>query len=99
MYQTKLLKFGVQTVLSSNRIKFEQYGGLLDEAYSSCNAYMLDNQDPFDQIENDKTVEVVYSSEQDDKNTGSKRNSATINSMPRIKAADKILESIYSLYL
>lgn len=99
MYQTKLLKFGVQTVLSSNRIKFEQYGGLLDEAYSCCNAYMLDNKDPFDQIENDKTVEVVYSSEQDDKNTGSKRNSATINYMPRIKAADKILESIYSLYL
>lgn len=60
---------------------------------------MLDNKDPFDQIENDKTVEVVYSSEQDDKNTGSKRNSATINYMPRIKAADKILESIYSLYL
>lgn len=61
MYQTKLLKFGVQTVLSSNRIKFEQYDGLLDEAYSCCNAYMLDNQDPFDQIENYKTVEVVYS--------------------------------------
>ena len=99
MYQTKLLKFGVQTVLSSNRIKFEQYDGLLDEAYSCCNAYMLDNQDPFDQIENYKTVEVVYSSEQDDKNTGSKRNSGTINSIPRIMAADKVLESIYSLYL
>ena len=44
---------------------------------------MLDNQDPFDQIENDETGETVYSNDQDDENTKSSRNSAIPNFMPR----------------
>ena len=39
-----------------NKIKFEPYGDLVDEAYSHCNANMFDNQVPFGQIEYETSV-------------------------------------------
>lgn len=40
---------------NSIKFKFEQCGVLVDEAYSRYNANMIDNQDPFGQIENHET--------------------------------------------
>ena len=50
MYQNKLLKPGVQTVVKRNKNKFEAYGDLFDKARSLYNANML-------QIENVETGE------------------------------------------
>ena len=61
MYQNKRLEPGVQTVINNNRIKFEPY---VDEAYSRYDANMLENQNPFGQIENDETREAVYFNDQ-----------------------------------
>ena len=66
LYQNKHLETGVQTAVNSNKIKFEPYGDLVNEAYSHCNANMLDKQDPFGQIENGKRGEAMYSNDQDD---------------------------------
>ena len=74
--QNKLLEPGFQTVLNSNKIKFEPYGDLADEAYSRCNVNILDNQDPFGQTENDETGQAVYSNDQDDEKSESNRNSS-----------------------
>ena len=63
LYQNKHLETGVQTAVNSNKIKFEPYDDLVNEACSHCNANMLDKQDPFGQIENG---EALYSNDQDD---------------------------------
>ena len=57
--QKKLLET-VQTVINSNKIKFEPYGALFDGTFSCCNANMLGNEDFFGRIENDETEESVY---------------------------------------
>ena len=54
-YQSKILKLGVPTVVKSNKIQFEQHVDLVDDAYSSYNANILDSQDLFGQCKNDKT--------------------------------------------
>ena len=56
LYQKKLQEFDVQNVVNSNKIKFKPYVDLVGEAYSHYNDNICDNQDPFGQIENDKTV-------------------------------------------
>ena len=61
MYQNKLLEPGVQTVINNNRIKFEPY---VDEDEDVYKANMLENQNPFGQIENDETREAVYFNDQ-----------------------------------
>ena len=43
LYQNKLLEPSVQTVVNSNKIKFEPYVDLVDEVYSRYNANILDN--------------------------------------------------------
>ena len=97
MYQNKLPESGVQTEVNSNKIKFEPYADLADEAYFRYNANMVYNQDLFGQTGNDKTREAIYSSDQDDDNTESSKNSAIPNFIPRIMVDDEILESINSL--
>ena len=94
MYQNKLLGPGVQNVVNRNKIKFEPYSNLADEAYSRYNAKMLESQDSFTQIENDETGEAVCSDDQDDENTDSNINSAVPIFMPRIMVVDEILKSI-----
>ena len=94
MYQNRLLGPGVQNVVNRNKIKFEPYSNLADEAYSRYNAKMLESQDPFTQIENDETGEAVCSDDQDDENTDSNINSAVPIFMPRIMVVDEILKSI-----
>ena len=60
LYQDELLEPSVQTIVSSNKIKFEPHEDLVDEASSRYNANnMLDNQDPFGQIKNDEIREFI----------------------------------------
>ena len=37
MYQNKLQKKGVQDIVSTNKIKFEPYGDLVDQFFSQFN--------------------------------------------------------------
>ena len=78
LYQNKLLEPGVQTVVNSNKIKFEPFGNLVDDSYSRYDTNMLDNQDPFG-LTFDETGKAVCSNDQDDENTESKTNSVTPN--------------------
>ena len=48
-YQTKLQEQGVQNVV--NKMKFEPYGDVVDQAYSKFNETLINNQDPRGQIE------------------------------------------------
>ena len=90
MYQKKPPEPGVQTVVNSNKIKFEPYGDLADEAYSCYNGNMLDNPDYFGQIENNEIGEAMYFSDQGEENTKSNRNSVIPNFMSGIMVDDKI---------
>ena len=91
LYLNILLEPGVKMAVNNNKIKFEPCSDLVDEAYSCYNANMLDNQDPFIQIENDETGEAVYSN---DENTNSSRNPAIPNFKPRFIEDHQNLDSI-----
>ena len=91
MYLNTLLEPGVKMVVNNSKIKFEPCSDLVDEACSCYNANMLDNQDPFSQIENDETGEAVYSN---DENTKSSRTPAIPNFKPRFIEDHQNLESI-----
>lgn len=59
-YINKLQEQSVDEVASSNRIKFESYGTLFNEAYFIFNENLVDNQYHFGQMENDQTAEAFY---------------------------------------
>ena len=80
-----------------NETKFKPYGDLVNEACSGYNAIMFGNQDLFGRIENDETRGLVHSIYRENENTGSSRNSAVPNFMPRIMTDNEILEIINSL--
>ena len=84
LHQNKLQEQGLQDVVNANKIKFEPYGGLVDEAYSKFNEILLNNQDPQSQIENDEILEAEYSngSYSDDRETN--KATANTNFMPKI---------------
>lgn len=83
----KFLQPGIQTVITSNKIKFKPYSDFFQGNFSSYTANVLGNEDPFCQIEND----------QDDENTEPNSNYAIPNLMPRNVENTKILECINSL--
>ena len=66
--QNKRLEPGVQTVVNSNKIKFQPSVDLVDETYPLDNANMFENQACFVQIEIYETEEAVYCNDQDDEN-------------------------------
>ena len=84
LHQNKLQEQGVQDVVNANKIKFEPYGGLVDEAYSKFNEILLNNQDPQSQFENDEILEAEYSngSYSDDREINEAP--ANTNFMPKI---------------
>ena len=46
LYQNKLQQQGVQYVVNRNKIKFEPYGDLVDQAFSQFNEISINNEDP-----------------------------------------------------
>ena len=60
LYQNKLHEQLVQDVVNRNKINFEPYGGLVDQAFSLFNENSINNQDPHSQTENDETPEAEY---------------------------------------
>ena len=51
IYQNKLQDQGVQDFVNRNKIKFEPYSDLVDQAFSQFNENSINNQDPHSQIE------------------------------------------------
>ena len=45
MYQNKLQEEGVQDIVNINKMKFEPYGDLVDQAFSQFNKNLINNQD------------------------------------------------------
>ena len=60
MYQNKLQEEGVQNVVNVNKIKFEPYGGLVDQVFLQYNENLINNEDPQNQIENYETLGEKY---------------------------------------
>ena len=60
LYQNKMQQQGVQYVVNRNKIKFEPYGDLVDQAFSQFNEISINNQDPHSQIEKNETPEAEY---------------------------------------
>ena len=66
LYQNKLQEQGVQDVVNRNKIKFEPYGDLVDQAFSQFNENSINNKDPHSQIENDETPEAEHPNDSED---------------------------------
>ena len=50
LYQNKMREQGVQVMANMNKIKFEPYGDLADQAFSQFNEKSITNQDPHSQV-------------------------------------------------
>ena len=97
LYQNKLQQQGVQYVVNRNKIKFEPYGDLVDQAFSQFNENSINNQDPHSQIENEETQEAEYPNENDSEDTETNKTSAIPNFMPQVLPDDEIAKGINSL--
>ena len=95
--QNKLQEQGIQDVINRNKIKFEPYGYLLDQAFSQFNENSINNQDPHSQIENDEIPGTEYPNENDLEDTETNKTSAIPNFMPQILPDDEIAKGINSL--
>ena len=97
LYQNKLQEQLVQDVLNRNKIKFEPYGDLVDQAFSQLNENSINNQDPQRQIENDEHPGAGYFNENDSEDTEINKTFAIPNFMRQILPNDEIAKSINSL--
>ena len=99
LYQNKLQEEGVQNVVNINKIKFEPYGDLIDQAFSQFNENLINNQDPCSQIENNETPGPEYPNESDSEKGETNSNSTLPNFTPQILPDDETAEGINSLNL
>ena len=95
LYQSKLQEQGVQDVANRNKIKFEPYGDLVDQAFSQFNENSINNQDPHSQVENDEKSEAEYLNDPEDTETN--QTSAISNFMLQVLPDDEIAKGINSL--
>ena len=58
MFQNRLQEEQFQDVIKINKIKFEPYGDLVDQALVIFNENLISNQDPHDQIQNNEKPEA-----------------------------------------
>ena len=96
-YSVKLKLRRVQDGINRNKIKFEPYDDLVDQAFSAFNENSFNNQDQHSQIENYETPEVEYPNEIDSEDTETNKTSANSHFMPQILPDDKITKRINSL--
>ena len=59
-YQEHLRDEYILSVINTNRLRFEPYADLVDEAYTNLNAELSSNQDAYGQIENFETNGASY---------------------------------------
>ena len=67
-----------------NKIKFESYGDLVDQAFSHSNENSINNQDSHIKIENDETPGATYPTENDLEDAKTNKISAISTFMPQI---------------
>ena len=80
-----------------NKIKFKPHGDLVDRAYLQFNETLINNQDPYSQIENDETSEAEYLNENDSEDTETNKTSTIPTFMPQILPAGEITKGVNSL--
>ena len=97
LHQNKLQEQWGQDVVNTNKIKFESYGDLADQAYSKFNEILVNNQDPQSQIENDETPGAEYSNESCSENRETNKATSTANFMSKILPDNDIAEGKNSL--
>ena len=91
---------GVQALVNLNKIKFEPYCDLVDQAFSQFNENsLITSQNPHSQIENDETPGAEYHNENDSEETETNKTSPIANFLPKILPDDEITEGIDSLNL
>ena len=96
LYQNKFLEPGVQDIVNNNKIEFEPFGDLVEEAYLHYNEHLIGNQDPQGQIENDETEQADFN-ENHNEEIDPNRSTAFSNFMPNVWSDDEILQAINSL--
>ena len=82
-----------------NKIKFEPYGDLVDQAFSQFNENLINNQDPHSQIENDETSGAGYCNANDSEDTETNKTFAVTNFKSQTLPDDEIAKGINSLNL
>ena len=89
---------GVQDSVNINKMKFESYGELVDQAFSQFNENLISNQYPHSQTKNDEK-EGKCPNENNTEEGETNRTSSIPNFMPQILPDDEIAEDINSLNL
>ena len=97
MYQNKLQEEQVKDVTNINKMKFEPCGDLVDQAFVQFNENLINNRDPYSQIENDETLEAEYPIGSDLEVGETNRTFALPNFMQKILPENEIAEGINSL--
>ena len=81
-------------MLKINKIKFEPYGDLVDQAHSKFYETLINNKDSHNQIENFKTQGEEYPNKVDKEITERDKTSAISNFIPKTLSDDEIEEGI-----
>ena len=97
MYPNKIQEKGVKYVANINKIKFELYGDLVEQAFLQFNENLINNQDLHSQIEKDETVGAEYPSKNDSEEGETNIIFAIPNFIPQVLPDDEIAEGITSL--
>ena len=82
--------------INRNKIKFEPYSDLVNQAFSQFNGNSINNQDPHSLIKNDETPRAECHNENDSENTETNKNTIP-NFMPQVLTDEKIAKGIMFL--
>ena len=99
-YPGKLAEPGVMDIINENQQKFEPYAVIVDRAYENLNSEFVENQDALGQIQNDETVEPIYSEDTEPTEQNSQvheSNLALGDFIQKIATDDEIAANIRSL--
>ena len=79
------------------KIKFEPHGDLVDRAYMRFNETLINNQDPYSQIENGEKQQAEYPNENDSEEKETNKTSIISTFMLQILPDGEIAKGIHSL--
>ena len=97
-YQSKLCEASVLEVVNSNKQKFEPFADIVDEAFANYNENLVNNQDPYGQIDNDETEQTCEDTDENESNSSDTSvNNALPNNMPPQLSDESISENIRTL--
>ena len=100
IYQEQLRDEQTLSVINTNRLRFEPYADLVDEAYTNWNAELVSNQEAYGQIENFETDGASYNEHLTCIGNNENRSISNFSFgsfLPQILTYDEVAENIKSV--